>query len=71
MFDLIVILMLAALAFPVIAIVALVKVLGLIGPVLRLESRVSALEGELVPREAVSSQTPATSTPPPLPIAPR
>jgi hypothetical protein len=70
MFDLIVILMLAALAFPVIAI-ALVKVLGLTGLVLRLESRVSALERELAPREAVSSQTPATSTPPPLPIAPR
>ncbi len=68
MFDLIVILVLAALAFPVIAIVALVRVLGLSGLVLRLDSRVSALERELVRREAVSPPAPAASVPPPLPV---
>src|ERR1700677_1660120 len=60
MFDLIVILVLAALAFPVIAVVALVRVVGLRTHVLRLDSRVKALEAGLVPREAGSPQAPAT-----------
>lgn len=68
MFDLIVILVLAALAFPVIAVVALVRVVGLRTHVLRLDSRVRALEAGLVPREAVSPQAPATfaAAPPPV-----
>ena len=69
MFDLIVILVLAALAFPVIAIVALVRVVGLHKLVLHLGLRVEALERNLALREAVSPQISAASAAPPPPVA--
>jgi uncharacterized membrane protein len=66
MFDLIVILVLAALAFPVIAIVALVMVLSLRNELARLAGRLRALELERTPREAVAVPAPAR---PPTPAA--
>ena len=60
MFDLIVILVLLALAFPVIAIVALVSALSLRNVVARLDGRVRALELERTPRGAARcTQRPA------------
>src|SRR5580658_10376042 len=47
MFDLIVIVVIAALAFPVIAIVALIKTIGLRDQARRLELRVATLEGQI------------------------
>jgi uncharacterized membrane protein len=68
MFDLIVILVLAALAFPVIAIVALVMVLSLRNEFARLAGRLRALELERPPREAVAA--PALARPPTPAAAP-
>ncbi len=65
MFDLIVILVLAALAFPVIAIVALVMVLSLRSLVVRLDERVRALEVGPTPRETVAARPAAGPTPAP------
>ncbi len=56
MFDLLVILVLLALAFPVIAIVALVMVLSLRNDFARLDGRIRALELERTPRPAVAAQ---------------
>ena len=66
MFDLIVILVLLALAFPVIAVVALVMVVDLRGLVRRLEQRVIALERPAPPGPAPVRTEPA-SPPPPRP----
>jgi uncharacterized membrane protein len=60
MFDLIVILVLVALAFPVIAIVALAKAISLRTLVLALGARVEALERELARRDVL---LPTTATP--------
>jgi hypothetical protein len=57
MFDLIVVLVLLALAFPVIAIVALVMVLSLRNLVARLDERVRALELGPTPRETVAARS--------------
>jgi uncharacterized membrane protein len=62
MFDFLVILVLVALAFPVIAIVALVKATSLRTLVLALGARVEALERELAHRDAVSAQVAAATT---------
>jgi uncharacterized membrane protein len=64
MFDLIVILVLAALAFPVVAIVALVKAVGLRDLVRRLESRVATLEQRLMAAGDVSPQGRPVTAPP-------
>jgi len=56
MFDLIVILVLLALAFPIIAIVALVSALSLRNVVARLDGRVRALELGPTPRGALAAQ---------------
>ena len=65
MFDLIVILVLLALAFPVIAVVALVMVLSLRNLVARLDARVRALELGPTPRDAVAARAAAGPTPAP------
>jgi uncharacterized membrane protein len=68
MFELIVILVLVALAFPVIAIVALVMVLSMRNELTRLDRRMHALELERTPREAAAAPAPARSpTPEPRP----
>ena len=64
MFDLIVILVLLALAFPVIAVVALVMVVDLRGLVRRLEQRVIALERPAPPGPAPVRTEPAPPPPP-------
>ena len=78
MFDLIVILILLVLAFPVIAIVALVKANGVRRLVLLLELRIRDLERVRAPGGALPSQpataampavAPATPPPPPAPAA--
>jgi uncharacterized membrane protein len=80
MFDLIVIVVIAALAFPVLAIIALIKTIGLTDLVRRLELRVATLERQLtllgtVPKydEGVQSASPTAapveSPPPPPPIS--
>ncbi len=71
MFDLIIILVIAALAFPVLAVVALIKAVGVSDLVRRLEHRVAALEHRLsltgaLPRPAPSPPA-APVEPPPLP----
>jgi hypothetical protein len=85
MYDWIIVLAVAVLAFPVIAIVALVKVLGLGDLVRRLDNRVAALErrpapaGELapeaprqagLPQPAARIETTAAPTAPPPPPRP-
>ena len=73
MFDLLVILVLVALAFPVIAIVALVMVLALRNDFARLAGRMRALELERTPREAAAMSAPArppTPEPAPAPARP-
>jgi uncharacterized membrane protein len=67
MFDLIVVLVLLALALPVIAIVALVMVLSLRGLVARLVERVRALELGLTLPDAVTARAAAGPTPAPIP----
>jgi len=67
MFDLIVILVLLALAFPVIAIVALVSALSLRNVVARLDGRVRALELGPTPRGALAAH--ATAEPAPTPTS--
>jgi uncharacterized membrane protein len=74
MFDLIVIVVIAALAFPVLAIIALIKAIGIADLIRRLELRVATLErrltlGDDLPRQnqPVSSPAAAPSGPPPLP----
>jgi hypothetical protein len=67
MFDLIVVLVLLALAFPVIAIVALVMVLSLRNLVARLDERVRALELGPTPRETVAARSAAGPAPAPIP----
>ncbi len=64
MFDSIVILVLLALAFPIIAIIALVNVTSLSGVVRRLEQRVLTLEHAATARPAPAQ--PAAAAPPPL-----
>jgi uncharacterized membrane protein len=66
MFDLIVVLVLLALAFPILAIVALVMVVDLRGLVRRLEQRVVMLEHARQP-SAVPAQTAAAPPVPPRP----
>ncbi len=67
MFDLIVILVLVALAFPVVAIVALVMVLSLRGLVARLDERVRSLEHGLTLFETAAARAAAAPTPAPAP----
>ena len=74
MFDLIVIVVIAALAFPVLAIIALIKAIGIGDLVRRLELRVATLEHRLtqaggLPQrdQPVSSPAAAPIEPPPLP----
>jgi len=74
MFDLIVIVVIAALAFPVLAIIALIKAIGIGDLVRRLDLRVATLERQLtlageLPRQdqPVSSPAPAPIEPPPPP----
>jgi len=71
MFDLIIILVIAALAFPVLAVIALIKAVGAGDLVRRLDQRVAALEQRLslageLPRPAPSPPA-APVEPPPLP----
>jgi uncharacterized membrane protein len=66
MFDLIVILVLLALAFPIIAIVALVSALSLRNVVARLDGRVRALELGPTPRGALAAHTAAEPAPAPI-----
>jgi uncharacterized membrane protein len=68
MFDLIVILVLLALAFPIIAIIALVMVVDLRGLVRRLEQRVRMLEHAVPPGATATRAAPAT---PPAPAPPQ
>jgi uncharacterized membrane protein len=69
MFDLIVILVLLALAFPIIAIIALVMVVDLRGLVRRLEQRVAMLEHAVPPGATAARAAPATPPAPPQPIS--
>jgi uncharacterized membrane protein len=72
MFDLIVVLVLLALAFPIIAIIALVNVTSLSGVVRRLEQRVRMLEHAAPPGAATAGATPETHpAPAPPQLAPR
>jgi uncharacterized membrane protein len=72
MFDLIVILVLLALAFPIMAIIALVNVTSLSGVVRRLEQRVRMLEHAAPPGAATAGATPETHAgPAPPQLAPR
>jgi uncharacterized membrane protein len=72
MFDLIVILVLLALAFSIIAIIALVMVVDLRGLVRRLEQRVRMLEHAAPPGAATAGSTPEThAAPAPPQLAPR
>jgi uncharacterized membrane protein len=72
MFDLIVVLVLLALAFPIIAIIALVNVTSLSGVVRRLEQRVRTLEHAAPPGAATAGATPETHpAPAPPQLAPR
>ena len=68
MFDLIVVLVLLALAFPITAIIALVMVVDLRGLVRRLEQRVRMLEHAAPPRAAAARATPEAY---PAPAAPQ
>src|SRR5580658_9476989 len=75
MFDFIVILVLVALAFPVIAIVALAKTMSLRTLIVALGERVETLERDLARRDVVSPQITTTTVqpepapaPPPLPV---
>ena len=64
-FDFLAILLLAALAFPVIAIVALVMTISLRDPVRRLDARLAKLEREFANREAAPARAAAVTAPEP------
>jgi uncharacterized membrane protein len=63
MFDLIAIIVLLVLAFPIIAIIALVQAASLRGTLVRLEARVGTLERGLAAREPRESQPPPAAAP--------
>ena len=71
MFNLIVVLVLAALAFPVIAVIALIKVMELRDLLRRLDLRVVMLERHLAPADLSPPETaPQLAPPPPQAAAP-